>query len=151
MSPKVLKFPYVNSLHPIEEENLSSNMFTISYRDYIIIKGCEQKSCNECECFNISNIETLKICLNEEKRKNEKYNKKMNQFVRKYQQLLRQLKYQQSRIEKLTKIITDSKDDNIFSKITASDFSAVEAELQEDFINDSKDAKRFSDVKLEFL
>ena len=75
----------------------------------------------------------------------------MNQFVRKYQQLLRQLKYQQSRIEQLTKIITDSKDDNIFSKITTSDFSAVEAELQEDFINDSKDAKRFSDVKLEFL
>ena len=151
MSPKVLKFPYVNSLHPIEEENLSSNIFIISYRDYVIINGCEQESCIECDYFNISNIEALKICLNEEKRKNEKYNKKLNQFVRKYQQLLRQLKYQQPRIEHLTKIITDSKDDNIFSKITTSDFSPVEAELQEDFINDSKAAKSFSDVKLEFL
>ena len=151
MSPKVLKFPYVNPLHPIEEEHLSSSMFTISYRDYVIINGYQEESCIECDYFNISNIESLKICLSEEKRKNEKYHKKLNQFVRKYQQVLRQLKYQQSKIEQLTKIITDSKDDNRFSKITTSDFSAVEAELQEDFINDSKAAKSFSDVKLEFL
>ena len=79
---------------------------------------------------------------------NEKYHKKLNQFVKKYQQLLRQLKYQQTRIEQLTQIISEQ---NFSSKITTSDFTVVEAELQDDLVTDDKATKIFSDMKLEFL
>merc|ERR1712168_1623467 len=76
--------------------------------------------CTDCEFIKVSNKEALQLSLKEEKKKNEKYRERLNDILKKYGQSLRQIEYQKSRIEFLTRQLMDERKDQ-----SASDFKVI--------------------------
>lgn len=147
MAPKELRLSLRNSLHPIDEEPTNGTDHSYSLADYVIVNQCDSP-CIDCEYMNITDLQALQICLNEEKLQNRKYRTKLNSFMRKYQQLIRQLKYQQTKIEQLSKLLAEQMAYN-GTNLHASqyDYTVIESELHEETRNN----KMFNQVKLEFI